>query len=388
MARTAIVLGAGIGGLSAGIALRKAGWNVRIFERAASPRELGFGLALAPNAIAALRELGVADVVMARAFAPPHGRGEVRRIDGTVLKRLELSPADVLGGPMVIALRQALHGALLEAVGIESITFGCEATGFTAAGDRVALRTANGEVADADLLVGADGMWSAIRRTLHPSEPPPRSSHIIAVRGAIHGAVHHLGDNFGVYYLGPGIEAFLMRASDTGIYWALSLAEELVPDGMRDPAAILTHLLPRMDATFRAVTEGTDDMRCDELVDRDPIASWGTGAVTLLGDAAHPVLPHTGQGASQALMDAVALGKALAVGADVGRALRSYEAERKPKTAALLAQGRRTARIMRTMNPVAVYARELVIRAIPVTSFVKFIVKINRRAGTDVMRAT
>lgn len=81
MARTALIVGAGIGGLSAGIALRQAGWHVRIFERADTPRELGFGLGLAPNAVAALRELGVADAVLARGFVPR--RGEVRRMDGT-----------------------------------------------------------------------------------------------------------------------------------------------------------------------------------------------------------------------------------------------------------------------------------------------------------------
>ena len=384
MTRTALIAGAGIGGLSAGIALRQAGWDIRIFERAASPRELGFGLLVAPNAIAALRELGVAEVVLARGFAPT--RGEVRRMDGTVLKRAEFPPPEALGGPTVVALRPALHGALLEAVGMDAVTFSSEATGFTVAGDRVTLQMAGGDVAEGDLLVGADGAGSVVRRTLHPSEPPPRSSGIVAVRGAVHGAVHHLGGLSGVYYLGPGVESFLVRASDTGIYWALSLARELVPPGLRDPAAIVAHMSPRLDATFRAVTSGTEDLRCDELVDRDPIPFWGKGAATLLGDAAHPVLPHTGQGAAQAMVDAVTLGRALSRGADVERALRSYEQERRQKTATLLAQGRRTARVMRTTNPVACYIREVVVRLIPVKPLVKVFARINRRAGTDISR--
>ena len=170
--RTALIAGAGIGGLSAAIALRQAGWNIRLFERAATARELGFGLGVPPNAIAALRRLGVADVVLARGFAPT--RGELRRVDGTVLKRAELPAAEVLGGPMVVALRSALHGALLEAIGLDAITFGSEVTGFTADGDRVAVRTASGDTAEGDLLIGADGVRSVIRRALHPSEPPPR----------------------------------------------------------------------------------------------------------------------------------------------------------------------------------------------------------------------
>ena len=137
MTRTALVVGAGIGGLSAAISLRQAGWNVRVLERAASARELGFGLLVAPNAIAALRELGVADVVLARGFAP--SRGELRRMDGTVLKRAEFPPPEVLGGPTVVALRPALHGALLETVGNDAVILGTEVTGFALAGDRVVL---------------------------------------------------------------------------------------------------------------------------------------------------------------------------------------------------------------------------------------------------------
>ena len=87
---------------------------------------------------------------------------------------------------------------------------------------------------------------------------------------------------------------------------------------------------PRFDATFRAVTSATDDLRFDELVDRDPMPSWGNGVVTLLGDAAHPVLPHTGQGAAQAMVDAVALGRVLSADADIP-AHCAYERERRGK---------------------------------------------------------
>lgn len=383
MSRTALIVGAGIGGLSAGLALRQAGWNIRIFERASSPRELGFGVGLAPNAIAALRELGVADVVLARSFEPT--RGEMRRLDGTVLRRAELPPG-ALGGPMVLALRPALHGALLDAVGMDAIALQSTAIGLTMIDNHVALKMADGVIASGDLLVGADGIGSVIRRTIHPGEPPPRSSGIVAVRGVVHGALRYLGDHHGVYYLGRGVESMLVRASDTGIYWFLSLAQDLIPSDVRNPAEILALMSPRFDATFRAVTSATEDLRCDELVDRDPIPVWGSGVVTLLGDAAHPMLPHTGQGAAQAIVDAVILGKVLSSDVDIPTALRSYERERRGKTAILLAQGRRTARIMRSMNPVACWVREGILRSIPVTPFTKFYARINRRAGTDIPR--
>jgi 2-polyprenyl-6-methoxyphenol hydroxylase-like FAD-dependent oxidoreductase len=379
--RTALIVGAGIGGLSAAIALRQAGWRVRLFERAESARELGFGLALAPNAVQALRSLGVADAVLSRGFPP--SRAELRRMDGTVLKRVELPPR-ALGGPLTVALRPALHGALLDAVGADALELDREAASFTSADRRVTLHFASGPAAEGDLLVGADGIGSVIRRALHPSEPAPRGCDIVAVRGAVHGAVAHLGGLSAVYYLGPGVESVLVRASDTGIYWFLSLARELVPAGVTAPAAILSHMAPRFDVTFRAITSATDDLRVDELVDRDPLPFWGRGVVTLLGDAAHPVLPHTGQGAAQAMVDAVQLGHALHPDGAVEPALRAYEDDRRRKTAALLARGRRTARMMRMTNPVGCALRELAIRVIPVTAFAKLMVGISRRAGTDV----
>jgi len=381
LARTALIVGAGIGGLSAGLALRKAGWTIRIFERSSSPRELGFGLALAPNAVAALQALGVADVVKARSFEPR--QAEMRRPDGTVVKRMELPP-EALGGPMLLALRPALHGALLDAVGMGSIALESDVTGFSMAGTRVTLQMSGGEVAEGDVLIGADGIGSVIRRAMHPEEGTPRSSGIVAVRGAVHGALGHLGDLHAVYYLGRGVESMFVRASDTGVYWFLSMAKELVPSGTQDPREILALMSPGFDSTFRAVTSATEDLRYDELVDRDTIPFWGRGAVTLLGDAAHPLLPHTGQGAAQAIVDAVTVGDALAGAVDVERALRAYERERRKKTAALLQQGRRTARIMGTMNPLACYVRETVVRMIPVKPFAKLYVSINRRAGTDV----
>lgn len=383
MARIALIVGAGIGGLSAGIALQKAGWNVRIFERASSPRELGFGVSLAPNAVAALRELGVADVVLARSFAPATMSGEVRRMDGTVLKRGAFPVVAALGGQLAIALRPALHGALLEAVGLERVAVSREATGFSLRDGRVTLHLTDGDV-DGDLLVGADGVYSTIRRVLHPTEQAPRPSNVVAIRGAVQGAHQHLGHHSGILYFGRGVESVLMRASETGIYWYLSMARELLPPDLREPKAILALMAPRFDDTFRAVTSATEDLRVDELFDRDPLPFWGEGVVTLLGDAAHPLLPHTGQGAAQAIVDAVTLGKRLSDGSGIERALKAYEAERRPKTAVLVGQGRRTARIMRTMNPVACYMRELVLRMIPMTPVVKFFATINRRAGTDV----
>ncbi|MEP6782841.1 MAG: FAD-dependent monooxygenase [Acidobacteriota bacterium] len=363
MPRTALIVGAGIGGLSAGIALRQAGWNIRIFERADSPRELGFGLGLAPNALAALRELGVADVVTARGFQPRIG--EFRRLSGKVFKRVSLPPHFV-GGPLLMALRPALHGALLEAVTPQAITLSRDAIGFDQQQDVVTLRFADGKNVEGDLLVGADGFESVVRRQLHRDEPRPTPIGIISLRGATHGAIDQLGGLDAIAYFGRGIESMLLRASDTGIYWFCSLARELVSPGVTDPSEILRLISPLFDQTFRRITSAAVDLRADDLADRDPLASWGQGGATLLGDAAHPMLPHTGQGAAQAIIDGVALGSALKSEASIESGLRTYEANRLGTTAGWVRKGRRTAGIMRSTSPALNVVRELVIRAIPV----------------------
>ncbi len=105
--------------------------------------------------------------------------------------------------------------------------------------------------------------------------------------------------------------------------------------------------------------------------------------MTLLGDAAHPLLPHTGQGAAQAIVDAVSLGRALGVPETKAEdALRGYERERLPKTAILVGQGRRTAAMMRTTNPVLCRIREEVLRRLPATFLLKLFARVDRRAGT------
>lgn len=167
---TALIVGAGIGGLAAGVALRRAGWNVRVYERAAQPRELGFGLLLAPNALAALEELGVGDEVK-RAGAV-NGWMEIRRMNGDLIRRLNAP----LGGPSIVALRSTLHGALLASVGADALRLGREVVAFSASGEGVTIRCSDATEDTGALLVGADGVVSVVRRLLHPDESPPRRS--------------------------------------------------------------------------------------------------------------------------------------------------------------------------------------------------------------------
>ena len=362
--RTALIVGAGIGGLAAGIALRRAGWRARIFERAAAPRELGFALNLAPNAVIALRALGVAERIEAEAHQMRVG--ELRRMNGRTLKRLDIGAVAPVT-PSLIALRQTLHGALLDATPAEDLVLACEGVGVERDGEHVVLMTADGRRERGDILVGADGLGSAIRRRLHPADPPPRDSGLCAVRGVVRGPTDPLGGLSGTIYLGPGCEAAAVRASADAVYWFVSVRAASLPASAADAAAITRTLLDRLPPAFRAVAGPTapGDLRYDRLVDRDPIAPWGDGPITLLGDAAHPMLPQTGQGAAQALEDAVALGAAMAPPDAGAAALRAYERTRSARTAAMVRRGRRIAAAVAMDGALVDWLRATVIRATP-----------------------
>ncbi len=383
----ALIVGAGIGGLAAGVSLRRAGWDVRIFERAASPREIGFALLLAPNAMHALGALGLAEA--ARREGAVATSGEMRRPDGTVLRRFDIAAARALLDEDVICiLRPALHGALLDAVGHDAIELGSEVTGFTTTGDGVAVTLANGQSAAGTILIGADGVGSVVRAQLHPAEGPPRRSGLLAIRGVAHDVVEHLGGVSGAQYFGRGLEAGVTRANERDVYWYLAPRADLVAlrslgeggAGSGSATAIAGRCAAQFHEPFRAIVRATrpDDLRLDELFDRDPIDDWGAGAVTLLGDAAHPMLPHAGQGAAQALEDAVALGPALRDTAAPDEALRRYERVRAARTRAIVRLARRNARMGSVTSAAGCRLRDLAIQLVPQWAILKSLVALGR----------
>jgi 2-polyprenyl-6-methoxyphenol hydroxylase-like FAD-dependent oxidoreductase len=361
----ALIVGAGIGGLAAGIALRRAGWQVRIFERADAPRAVGFGVGLAPNAMAALRQLGVAGTVSPQTVTPT--AGEVRHADGRVIRRLVGRVQDVPAADLLsLIMRPALHSALIGALDSGIIEVNSEAADFAIDAGRVRVRLTSGATAIGNLLVGADGFHSVIRAQLHPAEPPARPSGYLALRGESP-ALDRLNGLHAIWYLGHGIEAGCVQASSNAIYWFVSLFADDFSPGPTDAGSVLRRATSRLDAQFLAIAGATapGSMRLDELFEREPLANWGDGPVTLLGDAAHPMLPHTGQGAAQALEDAVGLGRVMKGAADPIAALRRYEAVRGRRTRAVVRSGPRIARLTTTRNPIIAAVRNGAIRMIP-----------------------
>jgi 2-polyprenyl-6-methoxyphenol hydroxylase-like FAD-dependent oxidoreductase len=324
------------------------------------------------------------------------------------------------GDPPAVVMRPVLHTALLDALGREAVIADSEAVGFET-GERVVLRLADGGTASGDILIGADGVASAIRKQLHPDEPPPRPSGYFALRGASP-AVHLLGGTQFMAYFGTGVEVGVVQASDTMVYWYVSLLADDVRRGPLDPQSVLRRLTGSFDTQgpvsrnglapflpvsrnglapflpvsrnglapflpvsrnglapfLQAISGAATDLRLDELFERKPLARWGAGRVTLLGDAAHPMLPHTGQGAAQALEDAVALGGALAAPGNFVSALRQYERVRSRESRRIVMMGPRIARVTTTRHRPIAWLRNGIIRLVPTALLLRVVVEVDR----------
>jgi 2-polyprenyl-6-methoxyphenol hydroxylase-like FAD-dependent oxidoreductase len=337
----ALVVGAGIGGLAAALSLRRAGFEPLVLERASELRDVGFALLLAPNAMRALRSLGVADGVIAGAELSRYG--EFRTAEGRVLKRMSLDAVHrVTGDPTVCALRRVVHGCLLEALGGDAVRTGAIARGFEQTADGVTLSLEGGERVHGALLVAADGLHSTLRAALHPDALRP--SGLVAYRGM----ARDLGfDVTGAQYFGRGVECGVGRAGGGAVYWYVSSKKNPAHADLAPKQAALESTRG-FDAALVALIEHTEPtaVRRDELFDRVPLGRWSERRVTLLGDAAHPMLPHAGQGAAQALEDAVVLGRCLeAAQGDVPAALVRYERRRIPRANRIVALSRRNAKV-------------------------------------------
>ncbi len=351
--RSAIVVGAGIGGLAAGIALGRSGWEVTVLERAAEPGGTGSGLSIWPNGVKALRSLGLGAVVDDPGV--PRSDGALRRADGTPLAAFD--PAEIesrFDAPLVGVHRRDLHDALIAAFGASGgeLRSGAEVVEVGPGSVRL---TGDAEIG-ADLIVGADGLRSTTRDHVIGSEEPVDSG-IVAFRGTAEG----LSEFPAGEWWSDRCVAGLLPLSRGRTYWYVAFPGSA---GDRDG------LLERVEAFGAPVREAVaatpaDAVLSHRLFDRDPAKGWSRGPVTLLGDAAHPMLPFLGQGACSALEDAVALGEAVTPEADVASRLAAYEAARRARTAKLVRGSRSAAKVALTASRPGRAARNWLVGHVP-----------------------
>lgn len=331
-----VIVGGGVGGLAAAIALKQAGFTPAVFERAPELREVGAGITLWTNAVKVLRKLGAGPAVEANAV--PLTRSELRTWRGRLIAATDFGPiGDRLGAPTVGIHRADLQSALRDVLGVEHLTLGAECVGFEQDEAGVTARFTDGRTARGDVLIGADGLRSAVRRQLL-GDAKPRYSGYTAWRGV--GRIDRPEVPLGTTLLavGRGSQFGYLPIGGGRTYW---FATANIPEGQTDPPGwTKAGLLERFAdwyAPLPVVIEATDESAIlrNDIVDRPPVTAWGYSRATLLGDAAHPTTPNLGQGGCMAIEDAAVLARCLSAAADPAGGLREYERQRYRRTATI-----------------------------------------------------
>ncbi|MEZ0074708.1 FAD-dependent monooxygenase [Planotetraspora sp. GP83] len=348
MAR-AVVIGAGIGGLTAAVALEQNGWTVTVFEQAASIEPVGSGLAIAPNALRALDTIGVGDDV--RKLSAIQGEAGIRRPDGRWLSRTSAEEAKQrYGEPTVLLLRSTLVDLLSVRLSPGALRLNSRVESVDADSGRV---TTSGGAVDADLVVAADGIRSEIRKVLFPDHPDPVYAGVTSWRVVVPAT----GPVRASETWGRGLVFGVMPLADDQVY---CYATAVVPAGQvnGDEKAELVRLFGGWHEPIPALLAAADPravLRHDIYSMDTPLPAFHKGKVALLGDAAHSMTPHLGQGACQAIEDAVIL--ALHAGPAAG-GLAAYTEARLGRTTRIVRRSRAIGRLTLWSSPLAVFARD------------------------------
>ncbi|WBB67327.1 NAD(P)/FAD-dependent oxidoreductase [Micromonospora sp. WMMD812] len=369
--RSAVVVGAGIGGLSVAGALARSGWQVTLLERADRVRPDPTAVVLWPNGVRALRALGLGAGL--EAIATPLPDGGVRRPDGHWLVQPRPTPADRM--PVVVH-REDLHDALIAGLGdrVELRTGVTVRTVRADPGERPAVGDGR-HMIEADLLVAADGTDSEIRRRLAP-ESAVVSSGCAAWRAVIpwYRAPRLPADRpVGGEVLGAGyrfVSASLGErgssggSSRGGIYWVATAAGAPRPEPPETQLALLRRWYAGWPSPIGELLDATDpaDLVQQEVRELRPLPRAygfpaGPGGVVLLGDAAHAMPPHLGQGACLAFEDAATLA-ALLRESRLPDAVQAYDRVRRPRAATVVRQTRRMSAVLQTRGRLALRARD------------------------------
>ncbi|WBB49990.1 FAD-dependent monooxygenase [Verrucosispora sp. WMMA2044] len=367
--RTAVVVGGGLGGLAVSGALARSGWQVTLLERADRIRPEPAAVVLWPNGVRALRTLGLGAGL--DAIATVLSDGGVRRPDGHWLVQPRPTPAERL--PVVVH-REDLHDALIAGLGerVELRTGVAVRTVRAAAGERPAVGDGR-HTYEADLVIAADGTDSVIRRQLAPGSGVV-SSGCAAWRAVIPWyRAPSLADAVGGEILGAGyrfVSASLGErgssgaSSRGGIYWMATAAGAARPEPPETQLALLRRWYAGWPAPVDELLAATDpaDLVQREIRELRPLPRAfgfpaGPGGVVLLGDAAHAMPPHLGQGACLAFEDAATLA-ALLRESTLPDAVMAYDRARRPRAAAVVRQTRRMSAVLRTRGRLALRARD------------------------------
>ncbi len=358
----ALIIGAGIGGLTAALALQRSGCRVSVFEQVARLGEIGAGVTITPNACHVLNHLLGTELVEHICHVPRSGAVKHYRTGETLVDtdRGDL-PRQKYGANYCQVHRADLHAALASAVAAndpECIHVGAAFMALAESESGIAASFTNGRQATGDILIGSDGIRSEVRRNLWGADEP-RFTGYIAWRGLVPTAkldAAYLHPD-SVAFAGPGrtFTRYKVRRGELYNFVAFSSREQWETESWSERAAIPELLAEFVDFApeVQAILQAVPADQCFKwgLFDRPPLTQWTKGRATLLGDASHPMTPFLAQGAAMAIEDGMVLARAVAAAADWPEALTRYENARRERGTFVMLQSHVNARRIYSRDP-------------------------------------
>jgi 2-polyprenyl-6-methoxyphenol hydroxylase-like FAD-dependent oxidoreductase len=360
------IVGGGIGGVAAAVALHQAGFDATVYERAPQLREVGAGMMLWPNAMRVLQTLGLLEEVLERSGLSTHFL--VRASSGAQLMNISLGKFDV---PAVCTRRSDLLAVLLAALPPGCIRLGHKLSQLEQSPNKVRLSFAGGAFAEHEAVIGADGIRSQVRSELFgPSDPIYRGYAVWRGVARYNGGAALPGANSETW--GAGKRFGILNTGPSTFTWYAAI--NVTPTHLEAHGGRQHELLEAFRGWHEPIADliaatSDDQIMRNGAYDLVPLRRWGKGRVTLLGDAAHPCTPNLGQGGGMALEDGAVLAKCFKSATSPEVALRRYESLRRRRTRHIQQRSRLMGEIAQWENRIVVAGRQVVTGLLPARLF-------------------